>query len=151
MDTSQNEAYSNYRVNLMSVELRLNIGALAKVTGVKIVTIRYYEQVDLMPKPSRTSGNYRTYKHEHVRRLRFIRRCRDLGFTLEQVRELLCLSSHDQQPCAGVDRITAKHLKDIEQKAADLKKLATELRRINRQCPGDGTIATCRILEALSL
>jgi DNA-binding transcriptional MerR regulator len=135
----------------MNFDGRLSIGELAKATGIKVVTIRYYEQVSLMPVPSRTEGNYRAYRPEHMRRLKFIRRCRDLGFTLEQVRDLLRLSSQDAQECSKVDRITAKHLKEIEQKIADLRRLADELRRINGHCSGNGLIADCRILEALSL
>ena len=134
----------------MSDDGRLSIGALAKAAGVKVVTVRYYEKVKLMPEPPRSDGNYRAYKREHLRRLRFIRRCRDLGFTLDQVRELLRLSVQAKRDCTDVDRITAKHLEEIETKIADLKRLAAELRRIKRQCPGSRTIADCRILEALS-
>ena len=129
---------------------RLSIGDLAKATGTKVVTIRYYEQISLLPVPSRTEGNYRAYTQEHLRHLRFIRRCRDLGFTLEQVRDLLRLSSQETQACAEVDRITADHLIEIEQKILDLKRLATELRRLSKCCQGDGLIADCRIIEALS-
>jgi DNA-binding transcriptional MerR regulator len=135
----------------MNMDGRLSIGALAKAAGVKVVTVRYYENVKLMPQPPRTGGNYRAYKPEHLHRLRFIRRCRDLGFTLDHVRELLRLSLQGKHDCSGVDQITAKHLKDIERKIADLKSLAAELRRINRRCPGNQTIADCRILEALSI
>ena len=88
---------------------RLSIGDLAKATGTKVVTIRYYEQVGLLPEPTRTEGNYRAYSPEHLRRLRFIRRCRDLGFTLDQVRGLLRLSSQKDNACSEVDRITAQH------------------------------------------
>ena len=135
----------------MNMDGRLSIGALAKAAGVKVVTIRYYENVKLMPQPPRTGGNYRAYKPEHLHRLRFIRRCRDLGFTLDHVRELLRLSLQGKRDCSGVDQLTAKHLEDIERKIAGLKSLAAELRRINRQCPGHQTIAGCRILEALSI
>ena len=114
------------------------------------MTVRYYEQIGLLPVPSRTAGNYRTYSNEHVRRLRFIRRCRDLGFTLDQIRDLLRLSSQKDEECAEVDRITAQHLIEIEQKIADLKRLAKELRRLNNCCQGKGIIADCRIIEALS-
>jgi DNA-binding transcriptional MerR regulator len=123
---------------------------LAKAAGTKVVTVRYYEQIGLLPLPSRTAGNYRTYRNEHVRRLRFIRRCRDLGFTLDQIRDLLRLSSRRDAECADVDRITAQHLIEIEQKIADLKRLARELRRLNNCCQGKGIIADCRIIEALS-
>ena len=98
------------------------------------MTVRYYEQIGLLPVPSRTAGNYRTYSNEHMRRLRFIRRCRDLGFTLDQIRELLRLSSQKNEDCAEVDRITAEHLAEIEQKISDLKRLAKELRRLNNCC-----------------
>jgi Cu(I)-responsive transcriptional regulator len=128
----------------------MTIGDLAKATGVKIVTIRYYEQAGLMPAPSRTEGNYRTYKPEHLRRLQFIRRLRDLGFGLERVRDLLRLASDGNQACDDVDRMTHEHLADVEEKIRDLQKLASELRRLSRCCKGGGQIADCRIVEALS-
>ena len=78
---------------------RLSIGNLAKATGTKVVTIRYYEQIGLLPVPARTEGNYRAYNDEHLRRLRFIRRCRDLGFTLDQVRG----SRSNPQVSTGLD------------------------------------------------
>jgi DNA-binding transcriptional MerR regulator len=134
----------------MKIDRPLSIGDLSKRAGVKVVTIRFYEQISLMPAPPRTAGNYRAYKLEHLRRLQFIRRCRDLGFTLDQVRELLRLSTCAGQKCSEVDRITANHLKEIEQKVADLRRLAAELRRINDRCPGNVLMAECRILEALS-
>lgn len=128
----------------------MSIGELAKTTGVKVVTIRYYEQVGLMPVPPRTEGNYRTYKAEHLRRLQFIRRLRGLGFTLDEVRDLLRLSAEKQRPCDEVDRITHKHLATVEEKLRDLERLASELRRLSRSCGGGGRIAECRIIEALS-
>jgi Cu(I)-responsive transcriptional regulator len=134
----------------MNAKGRLSIGDLSKATGAKVVTIRYYEQIGLLTIPSRTGGNYRVYKQEHMRRLRFIRRCRDLGFTLDQVRDLLRLSSQQNQACGEVDRITAQHLTEIEQKIADLTRLADELRRLSNCCQGQGVIADCRIIEALS-
>ena len=129
---------------------RLTIGDLAKATGTKVVTVRYYEQAGLLPAPPRTSSNNRTYGADHLNRLRFIRRCRDLGFTLDQVRDLLRLSSQEDQPCAEVNRISAEHLTAIEQKIADLTRLADELRRIDGRCQSGGLIADCRIIEALS-
>jgi DNA-binding transcriptional MerR regulator len=133
----------------MNIDGKLSIGALADAAGVKVVTVRYYEKVKLMPEPPRSDGNYRAYKREHLHRLRFIRRCRELGFTLAQVRELLRLSVQGKQGCSDVDRMASKHLDDIERKIGDLKRLAAELRGINRQCPGNRTIDGCRILEAL--
>ena len=129
---------------------RLTIGKLAKETGTKVVTVRYYEQAGLLPAPPRTEGNYRAYDPRHLDRLRFIRRCRGLGFTLDQVRDLLRLSLQEDQPCAEVNRISGEHLAEIERKVADLTRLADELRRINGRCQGGGTVADCRIIEALS-
>src|SRR3546814_280393 len=126
------------------------IGDLAKATGTKVVTIRYYERIGLLPPPERTTGNYRAYEPVHLERLRFIRRCRDLGFTLDQVRELLRLSSQEGKSCSEVDRIAAAHLAAIEEKIADLSRLADQLRRIISRCEGGGIIADCRIIEALS-
>lgn len=128
----------------------MSIGDLARSTGVKAVTIRYYEQAGLMPVPSRTDGNYRIYTSEHIRRLEFIRRLRDLGFTLDQVRDLLRLSSEENQACSEVDRITHQHLITVENKLRDLRKLASELRRLSQCCQSSGRIAECRIIEALS-
>jgi DNA-binding transcriptional MerR regulator len=128
----------------------LTIGKLSLETGVKVVTIRYYEQVGLMPVPSRTDANYRTYGVDHRRRLRFIRRCRDLGFTLDQVRDLLRLSSEKTKACAEVDRIAEQHRGTVEEKLTDLTRLANELRRLSACCRGKGLIADCRIIEALS-
>lgn len=128
----------------------LSIGDLAKATGTKVVTIRYYEKIGLLPVPPRTTGNYRAYDTGHMHRLRFIRRCRDLGFTLDQVRDLLSLSNREDQDCAEVDLIAAAHLAAVERKLADLALLADELRRIISRCQGGGRIADCRIIEALS-
>jgi DNA-binding transcriptional MerR regulator len=128
----------------------LTIGKLARETGVKVVTIRYYEQIGLMPVAARTNGNYRTYSTEHRQRLRLTRRARDLGFTLDQVRDLLRLSSEKTQACAEVDRIAEQHRRSVEDKLADLARLASELRRLSACCRGKGLIANCRIIEALS-
>lgn len=128
----------------------LRIGDLAEATGTKVVTIRYYERIGLLPRPGRSAGNYRVYEPLHLERLRFIRRCRDLGFTLDQIRELLRLSSQEDKPCVEVDRIAAAHLADAEEKVADLTRLAARLRRIISRCEGGGVIADCGIIEALS-
>ena len=134
----------------MNSDKQFSIGQLSKATGVKVVTIRYYEQVKVMPSPPRTAGNYRMYGREHLERLHFVRRCRDLGFTLDQVRNLLRLSVQRRIRCSGIDQITENHLKQIEAKIADLRSLASQLRRIKNGCPGKGRIADCRILAALS-
>ena len=127
----------------------LKIGDLARATGTKVVTIRYYEKVGLLAPPARSAGNYRTYDTRALERLRFIRRSRDLGFTLDQIRELLELSTNAQHSCAMVDQITAAHLAEVERKITDLQALAKELKRISDSCSGGGTISNCRILDAI--
>ena len=126
------------------------IGDLAKETGVKVVTIRYYERVGVLPAVKRTSGNYRAYGSDHIRRLRFVRRCRNLGFSLGQVRDLLRLSIENRPSCAEVCAIADRQRKAVEDKISDLKCLALELRRISASCNGRRAIAECRIIEALS-
>lgn len=128
----------------------LKIGDLARATATKVVTIRYYEKIGLLPPPDRSVGNYRSYDQAALERLRFVRRCRDLGFSLDHIRELLELSSNVERPCAEVDEITAVHLADVERKIIDLQALAHELRRISATCNGGGTISNCRILNAIT-
>ncbi|MEH6527167.1 MAG: helix-turn-helix domain-containing protein [Sneathiella sp.] len=130
--------------------MTFKIGDLSKIASTKVVTIRYYEKLGLLSKPLRTSGNYRIYSEEQKDRLCFIRRCRNLGFSLDQVRELLDLSSQKNQKCIEIDKIAGEHLLAIEQKTRDLNRLAHELRKINLSCQGGGRIENCRIIEALS-
>lgn len=126
----------------------LTIGDLASATRTKVETIRYYERIGLMPAPPRTAGNYRAYSAHHLGRLSFIRRARDLGFMLGQVRELLGLSDQKDRPCDAVDAIAREHLAEVERKIEDLSALRRELDSLLLQC-GRGTIAECRIIEAL--
>ena len=127
----------------------LSIGKIAERANVKVVTVRYYESIGLLPEPARTHGNYRAYNAQHLERLEFIRRCRDLGFTLDQIRAMLKLSGNPGRDCRHIDDIARVHLAEVEGKLADLTRLANELRRIVRKCEG-GTIGVCRIVEALS-
>ncbi len=127
----------------------LTIGTLARAAGTKVVTVRYYEKIGLLPAPARTAGNYRRYGAEDLRRLRFIRRCRELGFTIGQLRTVLDLSSEGERECDEVDRTVRTHLAAVEAKICDLNRLADELRRIGESCTG-GRVADCRIIEALS-
>ncbi|WP_420408147.1 MerR family transcriptional regulator [Hoeflea sp.] len=129
---------------------QMKIGELARATGTKVVTVRYYEKIGLLPEPDRSEDNYRDYGKTSLERLRFIRRCRELGFSLDQVRDLLSLASDAARPCAEVDEITAVHLAEVERKIADLQALAQQLRSISASCSGGGTISNCRILDAIS-
>ncbi len=125
------------------------IGALAKATGVKIETIRYYERIGLLPVPPRTKGNYRSYGRDAERRLHFIKRTRNHGFSIEEIHALLDLSDQKQHRCSVMDEISCNHLATIEGKIADLTRLAEELRRLNRRCRGGGTIKDCGGIDSL--
>jgi Cu(I)-responsive transcriptional regulator len=125
------------------------IGELARATGTKVETIRWYERIGLLATPARTGSNYRAYGPAHLARLSFVRRARDLGFSLDQVRELLRLSDQRDRPCEEIDLIARGHLDEVERKVADLTALGDELRQIISQC-GHGAVADCRIIEALS-
>lgn len=128
--------------------MALTIGEMGKATNTKIETIRYYEKIGLLPKPARTSSNYRDYGQAELGRLSFIRRSRDLGFSLDQVRALLGLSDDKSCDCAGIDRIANQHLVEVDRKIADLQALRRELKAVIDSC-GGGTVAECRIIEAL--
>lgn len=126
-----------------------SIGALAEATETKVETVRYYERIGLLPDPERTSANYRSYSADHLARLSFIRRARDLGFTLDQVRALLGLADHKDNDCCAVDALARDHVSEIDRKISDLKALRRELNNLLSQCQR-GTIADCRIIGALS-
>lgn len=132
----------------MSLDNLLNIGALARATGTKVETIRWYERVGLLPAPARSAGNYRTYGEAHLGRLSFIRRARDLGFSLEQIRTLLDLAEDRERSCDAVDVIAREHLDEVDRKIADLQALRRELNSLIGQCR-HGKVAECRIIEAL--
>ena len=127
----------------------MNIGELARAADTKTETVRYYERIGLLSRPPRTAGNYRDYSSAHVSRLSFIRRARDLGFSIEQIRALLDLADRKEQSCEAVDVIARAHLAEVKRKLADLAALRRELDALIGQCR-HGTIAECRILEALA-
>jgi Cu(I)-responsive transcriptional regulator len=126
----------------------MKIGEVARATGVKVETIRFYEAEGVLPRAARTDANYRIYDQTHLDRLSFVKRSRDLGFTLDQVRTLLGLADDATAPCAAVDAITATHITEIDRKIADLQVLRSELTRRLDRCEG-GSISDCRIIEAL--
>ena len=126
----------------------LSIGTLAKRTGTKVQTIRYYEQIGLMPEPGRTDGGQRRYGDVELDRLAFIRHSRELGFSLEAIRELLGLSDSPERSCAQIDAVAQKQLRKVEARIARLEALRTELRRMISECSAD-RVADCRILEVL--
>jgi len=125
------------------------IGELGRRTDMKVETIRYYEQVGLLPAPARTPGNYRAYDTEHLKRLTFIRRSRELGFSIDQIRALLDLADQRERSCEAVDIIAKQHRGEVDRKIADLRALRRELDSMIDQCR-HGTVAECRIIETLS-
>lgn len=125
------------------------IGEAAKRTGVKVPTIRFYEQEGLLPAPPRTGSGRRLYSDDDVRRLAFIRHARALGFDLDDIRSLLDLSDHPDRSCDDADRIARKHLTEVEARLAQLKALKAELSRIVVSCAG-GRAAQCRVIESLA-
>ena len=124
------------------------IGALSKQTGCNIETIRYYERIGLMLPATRSDGGHRLYGESQGRRLGFIRRTRELGFTLEQVRTLLKLVDWGRYTCAQVKRITVHHLDEVRRKVVDLRKIERVLEQMAAQCEG-GTVPKCPVIDAL--
>lgn len=125
------------------------IGDLSRRTGVKVPTIRYYEQMGLISAPDRTEGNQRRYEKADLDRLTFIRHARDLGFPIEAIRELLTLSRHPEEPCDRADQIAREQLDEVREKIAKLKKLEEELSRIASH-DGCHTVGDCYVIRALS-
>ena len=127
----------------------MRIGELAKATGTKAETIRYYEREGILPAADRTDSNYRDYSDGHLATLIFVRRARALGFTMAQVRELLALSDHEDKPCRDVDQLVQRQLGEVTRKIADLTALQDELQHMLRSCQAD-RIGECRIVESLA-
>ena len=126
----------------------LSRGALASRSGVNSETVRYYEKIGLMPDPSRSSGGHRVYEQEHVKRLSFIRRTRELGFTLKEFRGLLILVDGGDYTCAEVRDRTLTHLDDVATKIRDLQKMQRTLKSISSKCDC-GLVPDCPIVDAL--
>ncbi|MCW1917368.1 helix-turn-helix domain-containing protein [Rhodobacter sp. KR11] len=126
----------------------LSIGKLSARTRVKVPTIRYYEQIGLLPEAERSQGNQRLYGTKALERLAFIRHARDLGFGLEAIRDLLSLSDRPDQSCAEADAIARAQLAEVDSRLSRLLALKSELQRMVAQCAG-GRIADCRVIEVL--
>ncbi len=127
----------------------LTIGRLAEAAGCKIQTVRYYEQIGMLPRAARSQGNQRLYERSDVERVRFIRHARELGFPLPAIRDLLSLADDPEQSCQAADEIARTQLHQVENRIARLLALKAELERMVRECSG-GRIATCRVIEVLS-
>ena len=126
----------------------LTIGKLSDAAGVKVPTIRYYEEIGLLPEAERSAGNQRLYGQKAQDRPTFIRHARELGFPLDAIRDLLSLSDRPDQSCAAADAIASAQLAAVEARIARLVALKAELERMLVQCAG-GVIADCRVIEVL--
>jgi len=126
----------------------LSIGELSKRTGVKIPTIRYYEQMGLIEAPERSEGNQRRYTKDSLSRLSFIRHSRDLGFSIEDIRGLLELSQHPEKPCHDAHGIAVQHLRNVQERISKLRRLERELKRVSK-CDADN-VADCAVIETLA-
>ncbi len=127
----------------------LGIGELARRTGTKVQTIRYYEEIGLLPPPPRTAGNQRRYGRDHQQRLAFVRHARELGFSLEAIRTLLDLVDRPDQPCEKADAVARARLAEVESRLQRLQALKEELERMICECRG-GRVAQCRVIEVLA-
>ncbi len=127
----------------------MTIGKLSARSGVKVPTIRYYEDTGLMPEPERTQGNQRRYIQAHLERLTFIRHARDLGFPVDAIRELLSLQAAPDAPCAAADEIAQRQLAAVQARIERLKRLEQELIRITTTCQ-PGPTRDCSVLQSLA-
>ena len=123
-------------------------GELSKKTGVNGETIRYYEKIGLLPEPARTTSGYRVYGELHLKRLLFIKRFRELGFAIKDITDLLALVDDRDYSCAEIRDLTVTHLKEVNRKISDLRKMQKTLRRMVSECEG-GQLPECPIIDSL--
>ena len=140
----------NTRAKADDVDRALTIGQLAQGAGVSVDTVRFYERTGLLPQPQRRASGYRQYADDDVRRLRFVRRAKDLGFSLEDIAELLSLEQRRGEATARARSVAARKLADVEQKIAELSRLREALHDLIEACPGQGSPECCPILKSLS-
>ncbi|HRK30632.1 MAG TPA: MerR family DNA-binding protein [Tepidisphaeraceae bacterium] len=127
---------------------RLTSSDLARQGGINVESIRFYERERLLPKPPRTASGYRVFTTDDVRRVRFIKRAQELGFSLREIKELLALRFEPDTSCADVRERAETKLSDIDQKIRDLKRMRKALARLTTACPGRGSVNECPILES---
>ncbi|HEX2135516.1 MAG TPA: helix-turn-helix domain-containing protein [Microvirga sp.] len=127
---------------------RVTIGGLSERTGVNIETIRYYERIRLLPPPPRTDGGQRSYDESHLKRLTFIRRARELGFPIDDIRGLLSLADRHALTCGEVQSLAERHLAEVRAKILDLRRLERAIRQATATCAG-GTVPECPVVDVL--
>ncbi|MCA3024580.1 MAG: Cd(II)/Pb(II)-responsive transcriptional regulator [Rhodocyclaceae bacterium] len=128
----------------------MRIGELATATDSEVDTIRYYEKIGILPKPQRTDSNYRHYGDQHVERLRFVRRCRSLDMTLDEIRVLLQFRDAPEANCGEVNVLLDEHIGHVTARIAALTKLEKELRSLRRQCRSVQRAKDCGILVKIA-
>jgi len=128
----------------------VKIGELSKTTGLPVETIRYYEKIGLMPEPGRNASGYRQYRHDHLDRLLFIKRCRNLDMTQDEIRELIRLADNPEADCSEVDALLARHLSHVRERLTELAGLEQTLERLQRACSQGRTVSECGILGGLT-
>lgn len=130
--------------------MNMRIGELGKLIGCSPETVRFYEQKGLLPAPVRSEANYRLYDATHAERLHFIRRCRALGMSLDEVQILLDFHDQPDRPCGGVNKLVDQHLDQVDRQIAELTMLRTELSQLRAKCDSTRPAASCEILKQLS-
>ena len=127
----------------------MKIGEVSALAGCDVATVRYYERVGLMPASERTGSNYRSYGSKHIERLQFIRRCRSLDMSLDEVRALLSFVDAPDENCGSVNAILDQHIAHVEARLLELARLSRELKQLRRECRRAQTAKTCGILDGL--
>lgn len=128
----------------------MKIGELARVAQCTVETVRYYEKEGLLPEPARTSGNFRIYGPEHQERLRFVRNCRALDMSHEEIHELLKLAEQSSESCGSVNTVFDRHIVHVEERIAELVQLKDQLNALRQQCRIEQGVNSCGILQGLS-
>lgn len=128
----------------------MKIGELAKAAHCTTETIRFYEKEGLMPDAQRTQANYRSYGAQHIERLRFIRNCRALDMTHDEIRTLLRLMDHHADRCESIDALLDAHIGHVDIRLAELEHLKAQLVALREQCKGEGTVDACGIVHGLA-
>lgn len=129
----------------------MKIGELASIAGCQVETVRYYEKEGLLAAPARSEGNYRCYNDQHVERLLFIRRCRTLDMSHDEIRQLLHLRDHPKESCAEINALIDAHIDHVAERIKALQALENQLHILRRHCNDDGDAGHCGILQELTL
>ena len=128
----------------------MKIGELAQVAQCSVETVRYYEKAGLLPETARTAGNFRVYGPGHVERLRFIRNCRALDMSHEEIHALLSLADHPQTSCDAINTVLEQHISHVNERLEELHKLKQQLQTLREQCQNEQAVETCGILQGLA-